>query len=526
MATTMKHMAANFSKLDKFEGMDFSRWQKEMHFFLMSINVVYVLSKPIPNNGDDATMEQMRKRSKWKNDDYVCKSLILNGNEKYFVTFIDDASKFYYIYLLHTKDEALDKFKVFKTKFELQQGALIKRFRIDRVGEYMDTSYFYSVGKIHETTIPHSLQQNGISEKKNRVLKEMVNSILSYSGLSDGFWEKLCYRAVLRLPYPKLKTLGKRGIECIFIGYAEHSKAFRDAIFDENRFSSIHRPSQRSLTNGTDDDEIIDKHSYCFNIEDKPKTFEEGMKPQDVAFWKETINYEMNSIMGNNTWVLADLPPGCKWIFKRKLKIDVKTTFLNVEMDEEVYINQHQGFIMPSNKNKVDLTKEFLSSRFSMKDIREADVFFSTPMDTSEKMRPNNGQAVSQLEYSRVSGCLMYAMTCTKPDIPFIVGKLSRYTSNPSTQHRQANQQVPNNTEANSSTSGWVLLLGDGALSWAYKKQSCITSSTIESEFVALTTAGKEVEWLKNLLLEILLWSKLITPISIHCDSIVTPAKA
>ncbi|GKB71167.1 hypothetical protein Tco_0932579, partial [Tanacetum coccineum] len=71
---------------------------------------------------------------------------------------------------------------------------------------------------------------------------------------------------------PKLKTLGERGIECIFVGYAEHSKAFRfyviepndsvsinsiiesrDAIFDENRFSSVPRPSQRSLVNGTKD---------------------------------------------------------------------------------------------------------------------------------------------------------------------------------------------------------------------------------------------------------------------------------
>ncbi|GKB99862.1 zinc finger, CCHC-type containing protein, partial [Tanacetum coccineum] len=48
---------------------------------------------------------------------------------------------------------------------------------------------------------------------------------------------------------------------------------------------------------------------------------------QDVAFWKEAINDEMDSIMGNNTWVLADLPLGCKplgckWIFKRKLKVD------------------------------------------------------------------------------------------------------------------------------------------------------------------------------------------------------------
>ncbi|GKA14072.1 hypothetical protein Tco_0693718, partial [Tanacetum coccineum] len=67
-------------------------------------------------------------------------------------------------------------------------------------------------------------------------------------------------RAVVRLPDPKLKTLGERGIECIFVGYAEHYKAFRfyvigpnesvlinsitesrNAIFDENRFSSVPR---------------------------------------------------------------------------------------------------------------------------------------------------------------------------------------------------------------------------------------------------------------------------------------------
>ncbi|GKF39880.1 hypothetical protein Tco_0119941, partial [Tanacetum coccineum] len=78
-------------------------------------------------------------------------------------------------------------------------------------------------------------------------------------------------RAVVRLPDPKLKTLGERGIECIFFGYAKHSKAFkfyviepndlvlinsiiesRDAIFDENRFPSVPRPSLR-IPNGTKD---------------------------------------------------------------------------------------------------------------------------------------------------------------------------------------------------------------------------------------------------------------------------------
>nr|GEW87783.1 zinc finger, CCHC-type [Tanacetum cinerariifolium] len=91
-------------------------------------------------------------------------------NKKYFVTFIDDALRFCYVYLLHIKDEALDKFKVFKTKVELQQGSLIKRFRTDREGEYMDTLYFQYVGIIHETTAPYTSQQNGNSERKNKTI--------------------------------------------------------------------------------------------------------------------------------------------------------------------------------------------------------------------------------------------------------------------------------------------------------------------------------------------------------------------
>ncbi|GJY12125.1 hypothetical protein Tco_0381434 [Tanacetum coccineum] len=153
-------------------------------------------------------------------------------------------------------------------------------------------------------------------------------------------------------------------------------------------------------------------------------------------------------------------------------------------------------------------------------------------MDTSDTLMPNNGQAVSQLEYSRVIGCLMYVMTCTRPDIAFEVGKVSRYTSYPGTQHcypsvleGDPDASWISNTEDNSSTSGWVFLLGGDAISRASKKKTCITSSTLESEFMALTAAGKEAEWLRNLILEIPLWSKPIAPISIHCDSAATLAK-
>ncbi|GJW22054.1 hypothetical protein Tco_0032676 [Tanacetum coccineum] len=66
VAVAMKHMASNFAKLEKFERVDFQRWQKKMHFLLSSMSVVYVLTTPIPKDGgDDATMEQITKRAKW-----------------------------------------------------------------------------------------------------------------------------------------------------------------------------------------------------------------------------------------------------------------------------------------------------------------------------------------------------------------------------------------------------------------------------------------------------------------------------
>ncbi|CAM8887661.1 unnamed protein product [Rhodiola kirilowii] len=245
--------------------------------------------------------------------------------------------------------------------------------------------------------------------------------------------------------------------------------------------------------------------------------------------------------------------------------------------------------IFGTDQKQVDLAKYFLSSSFTMKDMREADVILgirikrenkglalsqshyvekvlkkinclncssvSTPMDPSVKLLPNTGEAVSQLEYSKVIGCLMYAMTSTRPDITYAVGKLSRYTSNPSNLHWEAIKWVlkyvkgtmnyglvyagfPSvlegytdaswitNLEDHSSTSGWVFLLRRGAISWASKKQTYITNSTMEYEFIALVDAGKEAEWLRNLVHEIPLWPKPVAPISIHCDSKATLAKA
>ena len=431
------------------------------------------------------------------------------GGKKYFVTFIDDFSKFCYVYLINSKDEVLDKFKIYKTEVENQCDIKIKCLRSDRGGEYHFPLYCESVGIVHETSIAYTPQQNGVAERKNRTLVEMTNAMLFNSGLSNGLWGEalltachilnrvphkktkmtpyelwkkrkpnLSYlkvwgcRAIVRLPEPKIKKLGQKAVECIFLGYAENSKGYRflvtepnefieintviesrNAVFYENRFTSISRTINNKTivelplgphVNKRDDesessmlrrskrvrieksfgpDFIIylvegtrDSHSRQIvvtpSIESDPLTFGDAMKSQDVAFWKEAINDEMDSIIGNKTWKLVDLPPGsnpigCKWIFRKKMKIDgtidkfkarlvakgfkqkegldyfdtyapvarittirllialasiykleihqmdVKTAFLNGELDEEIYMEQPEGFVMPGQENKV-----------------------------------------------------------------------------------------------------------------------------------------------------------------------------
>ncbi|GJW61922.1 zinc finger, CCHC-type containing protein [Tanacetum coccineum] len=133
--------------------------------------------------------------------------------------------QFSYVYLLHNKDEALDKFKVFKTEVELQQGSLIKRFRTD--GE----NRLSSVSRPSQRFLVNRTKDIGGSVVPEEVTEEVVQQ-----------------------PEPELRK----------------SKS--------NRTLKDFGPEfQLYLIEGTRD-EVSDQHSYCFNVEDDPKTFDEAMK--------------------------------------------------------------------------------------------------------------------------------------------------------------------------------------------------------------------------------------------------------
>ena len=65
----------------------------------------------------------------------ICCSDMEGSDSKYFITFIDDYSHYMYLYMLHSKDEALEAFKVFKAEVEKQYGKQVKIVRSDRGGE-------------------------------------------------------------------------------------------------------------------------------------------------------------------------------------------------------------------------------------------------------------------------------------------------------------------------------------------------------------------------------------------------------
>jgi hypothetical protein len=81
------------------------------------------------------------------------------GGQRYFMTVIDDVSRYCYVYLLKPKDEALNCFKTYKAEVENQLEKKIKYFRFDRGGEYFYNQFDLfcaEYGIIHERTSPYS----------------------------------------------------------------------------------------------------------------------------------------------------------------------------------------------------------------------------------------------------------------------------------------------------------------------------------------------------------------------------------
>nr|CAN63536.1 hypothetical protein VITISV_002860 [Vitis vinifera] len=210
-----------------------------------------------------------------------------NGSKRYIITFIDDYSRKIWVYFLQEKSEAFVAFKSYKALVEKEVGNPIKFFRMDRGGEYNShefANFCENHGIRRQLTATYIPQQNGVCERKNSTIMNMVRSLLTTSGIPKSFWleavnwsihilnrsptlvvqnmtpkeawsgRKLVVNhfrifgciAYAYIPDEKRRKLDNKGEKCIFLGVSDKLKAYklynpstmkivlsRDVVFDE-----------------------------------------------------------------------------------------------------------------------------------------------------------------------------------------------------------------------------------------------------------------------------------------------------
>lgn len=207
------------------------------------------------------------------------------GGSRYFITFIDDYSKWTEVYTMRKKSDSLKYFKIYhkyvqvftgkhldkiniiqRTKKSLEE---LKSIRTDNGGEYISNdfkSYLQENGISHQLTVAYTPQQNGIAERMNRTLVDLVRSMIHTANLDKSFWAEALATAVyirnrvtsrslpprttphhlwkrvkpelghLRIfgsncfytvPKSKVKKLDARSQKAIFMGYSTQSKGYK-----------------------------------------------------------------------------------------------------------------------------------------------------------------------------------------------------------------------------------------------------------------------------------------------------------
>ena len=110
---------------------------------------------------------------------------------RYFVIFVDDYSKVTYLYLMKQRSELYSIFKSFYMEIKTQFNASLHIFRSDNVHEYFHTSlsqFFYDHGIIHQSSCPHTPQQNGVAERKMHHLLEVTRALKLHMRIPKSYW--------------------------------------------------------------------------------------------------------------------------------------------------------------------------------------------------------------------------------------------------------------------------------------------------------------------------------------------------
>ena len=130
---------------------------------------------------------------------------------KYYISFVDDYTRYTWIYPLKLKSQAFEVFKLFKAQVENQFNTKIKELQSDLGGEFRVFSDFLNQNGIKfRHSCPYTHHQNGLVERKHRHIIELALTLLAQASLPFQFWWEAVHTAayhINRLPTPVLKLL-------------------------------------------------------------------------------------------------------------------------------------------------------------------------------------------------------------------------------------------------------------------------------------------------------------------------------
>ncbi|CAJ2656651.1 unnamed protein product [Trifolium pratense] len=252
-----------------------------------------------------------------------------NSNKRYFITFTDDFSRKTWVYFLKEKSEALEMFRKFKARVEKEKNQPIQCLRTDRGGEYTSSEFVNlceSNGIKRQLTAAYTPHQNGVSERRNITIMNMVRSMLTNKNVPKTFWpeavnwsvhilnrcptfsvknmtpeEAWCghkpavdhFRvfgsiAYVHVPDQKRKKLDNKGEKCVLLGVSEESKAYRlynpltkkiciskDVVFDENNsWNWENLDKEKSVALELEDHESVEAENDAHGVREESNELE------------------------------------------------------------------------------------------------------------------------------------------------------------------------------------------------------------------------------------------------------------